>query len=154
MDYSFEKDWDDYIKSKNDILKKLNLDKIRRDELLKIADCEIDEMRVKLAKLFMKSLSDKEKTKAKQELSLMDKSRKHLDDFRRGKIAGVLVQLWLHGYYGQINFCSLYMNDYKEYWNSIIDEKKTNAIIIISKIQKSLTILKDFRSGKITGVIV
>jgi hypothetical protein len=91
MDYSFEKDWDDYIKSKNDILKKLNLDKIRRDELLKIADCEIDEMRVKLAKLFMKSLSDKEKTKAKQELSLMDKSRKHLDDFRRGKIAGVLV---------------------------------------------------------------
>ena len=91
MDYSFEKDWDDYIKSKNDILKKLNLDKIRRDELLKIADCEIDEMRVKLAKLFIKSLSDKEKTKAKQELSLMDKSRKHLDDFRRGKIAGVLV---------------------------------------------------------------
>jgi hypothetical protein len=91
MDYSFEKDWDDYIKSKNDILKKLNLDKIRRDELLKIADCEIDEMRVKLAKLFMKSLSDKEKTKAKQELSLMDKSRKHLDDFRSGKIAGVLV---------------------------------------------------------------
>lgn len=91
MDYSFEKDWDDYIKSKNDILKKLNLDKIRRDELLKIADCEIDEMRVKLAKLFIKSLSDKEKTKAKQELSLMDKSRKHLDDFRSGKIAGVLV---------------------------------------------------------------
>jgi hypothetical protein len=29
--------------------------------------------------------------KAKQELSLMDKSRKHLDDFRSGKIAGVLV---------------------------------------------------------------
>jgi hypothetical protein len=32
--------------------------------------------------------------------------------------------------------------------------KKINAIIIISKIQKSLIILKDFRSGKITGVIV
>ena len=46
------------------------------------------------------------------------------------------------------------MNDYNEYWNSIIDEKKTNAIIIISKIQKSLTILKDFRSGKIAGVLV
>ena len=29
--------------------------------------------------------------KLKQQLSLMDKSRKHLDDFRRGKIAGVLV---------------------------------------------------------------
>lgn len=29
--------------------------------------------------------------KAKQELSLMDKSRKHLDDFRSGKIAGVIV---------------------------------------------------------------
>ena len=91
MDSSFEKDWNDYVKSKNDVLKKLNDDKIRRDELLKIADCKIDEMRVKLAKLFIKSLSDKEKTKAKQELSLMDKSRKHLDDFRSGKIAGVLV---------------------------------------------------------------
>lgn len=91
MDSSFEKDWNDYVKSKNDVLKKLNDDKIRRDELLKIADCKIDEMRAKLAKLFIKSLSDKEKTKAKQELSLMDKSRKHLDDFRSGKIAGVLV---------------------------------------------------------------
>ena len=46
------------------------------------------------------------------------------------------------------------MNDSKEYWNSILDERKTNAIIIISKIQKSLIILNDFRSGKIAGVIV
>ena len=29
--------------------------------------------------------------KAKQEFSLMDKSRKHLNDFRSGKIAGILV---------------------------------------------------------------
>ena len=42
----------------------------------------------------------------------------------------------------------------KEYWNSILDERKTNAIIIISKIHKSLTILNDFRNGKISGVIV
>lgn len=91
MDSSFEKDWNDYVKSKNDVLKKLNDDKIRRDELLKIADCKIDEMRVKLAKLFIKSLSDKEKTKAKQEFTAMDQSMKNLKDFRSGKIAGVLV---------------------------------------------------------------
>jgi hypothetical protein len=42
----------------------------------------------------------------------------------------------------------------KEYWNSILDERKTNAIIIISKINKSLTILNDFRNGKIIGVVV
>jgi hypothetical protein len=29
--------------------------------------------------------------KAKQEFSVMDKSQKHLNDFRSGKIAGVLV---------------------------------------------------------------
>lgn len=42
----------------------------------------------------------------------------------------------------------------KEYWNSILDEKKTNAINIISKIQKSRIILKDFKDGKIIGVFV
>ena len=42
----------------------------------------------------------------------------------------------------------------KEYWNSILDERKTNAIIIISKIHKSLTVLNDFRNGKIIGVFV
>ena len=41
------------------------------------------------------------------------------------------------------------MNDSKEYWNTILDERKRNAIIIISKIQKSLTILKDFKDNKI-----
>ncbi len=46
------------------------------------------------------------------------------------------------------------MNNSKEYWNSILDERKTNAIIIIYKIQKSLIILNDFRSGKIDGVLV
>ncbi len=61
------------------------------------------------------------------------------------------------GYYEQINFCSLYINmnlSSKEYWNSILDEKKTNAINIISKIQKSRIILKDFKDGKIIGVFV
>ena len=42
----------------------------------------------------------------------------------------------------------------KEYWNSILDERKTNAIIIISKIQKSRIILKDFKDGKIIGILV
>lgn len=46
------------------------------------------------------------------------------------------------------------MNFEKEYWNTILDERKTNAIIVISKIQKSLTILKDFRDNKILGVLV
>jgi hypothetical protein len=59
--------------------------------------------------------------------------------------------------YGQINFCSLFiikMNFQKEYWNSILDERKTNAIIIISKIQKSRKILKDFKDNKIIGILV
>jgi len=59
--------------------------------------------------------------------------------------------------YGQINFCSLLinkMNFQKEYWNSILDERKTNAIIIISKIQKSRKILKDFKDNKIIGILV
>lgn len=42
----------------------------------------------------------------------------------------------------------------KEYWNSILDEKKTNAIIIISKIQKARIILKDFKENKIIGILV
>jgi len=42
----------------------------------------------------------------------------------------------------------------KDYWNSILDERKTNAIIIISKIQKSRIILKDFKDGKIIGILV
>lgn len=46
------------------------------------------------------------------------------------------------------------MNFEKEYWNSILDKRKTNAIIIISKIQKSLTTLKDFKDNKIIGVLV
>ena len=46
------------------------------------------------------------------------------------------------------------MNDSKEYWNTILDERKRNAIIIISKIQKSLTILKDFKDNKIIGILV
>ena len=46
------------------------------------------------------------------------------------------------------------MNDSKEYWNTILDERKRNAIIIISKIQKSLTTLKDFKDNKIIGVLV
>lgn len=46
------------------------------------------------------------------------------------------------------------MNFQKEYWNSILDERKTNAIIIISKIQKSRKILKDFKDNKIIGILV
>ena len=46
------------------------------------------------------------------------------------------------------------MNDSKEYWKTILDERKRNAIIIISKIQKSLTILKDFKDNKIIGILV
>ena len=44
------------------------------------------------------------------------------------------------------------MNFEKEYWNSILDKRKSNAIIIISKIQKSLTILKDFKDSFIGDV--
>ena len=46
------------------------------------------------------------------------------------------------------------MNVSKEYWNSILDERKRNAIIIISKIEKSRKILKDFKDNKIIGVLV
>ena len=86
MNFLFDKEWNDYVKSKNDILEKLSLDKIRRDEMLKIADIEIDEMRVKLANLYIKSLSYQSNI-----AHMRKKSQKNLKDFKDGKIAGVLV---------------------------------------------------------------
>jgi hypothetical protein len=91
MNYLFEKDWNDYIKSKNDILKKINSDKIRRDEMLKNADREIDEMREKLEKHFAKLFNYENKVISKQYLLLIDKSFKYLHDYRNGKISGILV---------------------------------------------------------------
>jgi hypothetical protein len=63
-------------------------------------------------------------------------------------VDGVIMNKLFFVHYVNMNVSS------KEYWNSILDEKKTNAIIIISKIQKSRIILKDFKDGKIIGVFV
>jgi|694.fasta_scaffold05006_35 hypothetical protein len=46
-------------------------------------------------------------------------------------VDGVIMNKLFFVHYVNMNVSS------KEYWNSILDERKTNAIIIISKIQKS-----------------
>ena len=81
MDYSFEIDWDDYIKSKNDILKKQQRKVVPE---LSREDKERISRNYAIADIYWKSVLAERK-------AAINKSQKHLDDFRRGKIAGVLV---------------------------------------------------------------
>ena len=79
MDYSFEIDWDDYIKSRKQTAEKQKVvPELSREDKERIS------RNYAIADIYWKSVLAERK-------AAINKSHKHLDDFRSGKIAGVLV---------------------------------------------------------------